>query len=1356
MIRADGDVETGPATETARLKREMNDLVGLIGVGAASRGGEAGPALRRLAEALFGMSMLDVFVLDLVEEVEGTGTILLAGDNYPTGSSLLREQLRQLIEEEARTPVGVRRSRLLGGEVSLAFVPLGLDRRFGTLVAASTRADFPTHGERLLLNVGANQALLNLQEARLQQAQRRRTEELDARVAQRTRELAEANAALEAEIADRRLAEQALRASELNATALIENLPGFVAVLGPDGRVEQVNRQIEAYCGVGLEELRGWGTNGIVHPDDMPHVADIFGGSIAAGTPYQIEQRLRRFDGHYRWFDNRGRPLRDASGAIVAWHVLLTDVDDRKRAEVSLRASEQRLREQSETIPQMLWSATPDGHIDYCNERLLEYSGLTAEEVAGGGWVNLLHPDDRDRAAEVWGRSLETGEPYSVEVRHFHVADQSHRWILTLALPLRDAEGRIVKWYGSCADIHDRKLAEDALKASERHLAQIIDTIPAYVWSARGDGETDFHNKHYREFFGLRTEALQSWDWASVTHPADVEHAMAQWRGALASGDPMEAQTRIRGADGSYRWVLNRASALEEGDGSVKWFGVIIDIEEMKQAEERLRQSELNLRRLTETIPQNLFGAGADGLVNYLNPQLRHWFGRSDDTIMAEEWVHLVHPEDREPTIEAWTSTVAAGTSYRHEVRFISRDGSYRWCEVQAQPLRDEFGAILAWHGVVNDIHDRKVAEDALKASEQTLRLTIDTIPALVWSAEADGTADFFNQHYLDYVGRTRDNLAAWQWIGLVHPDDLAALGEVWALCRDSGQGAEAEARLQRHDGSYRWFRFQASPLHDADGNVVKWYGINTDIEDRKRVETELAARERTLREAHKHLSQAQRLSRTGSFTTDVQADTHVWSDELYAILEYDRKHAPTFAAFRDRIHAADRPAFDAGFRRSMADRVDFDESFRIVTPRGNMKYLHAVAHFQEDSPDRPIVIGSIQDVTESRHAEDQLRRSAHYLSAGERVSMTGSFAWDVETDEIAYSDQLREIHELEAERRLRGADFRSRFHPDDLPIFEKQVGALAQGVDSIDYEMRLRMPDGRIKHVHAFAKMIQQADGRRECVGAVQDVTRRRQAEESLQRVRGELAHVARVTSLGQLTASIAHEVSQPLAGIITNANTCLRMLAADPPDVDGAIATARRTLRDGNRATEVIRRLRSLFRKTEQAFEPLDLNDAAREIVALSSQDLQRRGIVIAAEFDDLLPVAGDRVQLQQVILNLVLNAADALDEVTDRQRLIVIETQQVSPVHVELTVRDTGPGLADEDSKRVFEPFYTTKAGGMGIGLSVSKSILEHHDGRLWVESDRAGTAFSFSVPVAQASDPAAGDLSLDRSMRASPDR
>jgi PAS domain S-box-containing protein len=283
--------------------------------------------------------------------------------------------------------------------------------------------------------------------------------------------------------------------------------------------------------------------------------------------------------------------------------------------------------------------------------------------------------------------------------------------------------------------------------------------------------------------------------------------------------------------------------------------------------------------------------------------------------------------------------------------------------------------------------------------------------------------------------------------------------------------------------------------------------------------------------------------------------------------------------------------------------------------------------------------------------------------------------------------------------------------------------------------EMTALRADGREFPVELTITRIPQ-DGPAAFTGHIRDITERRLSEEALAKARSELAKVASMASLGVLTASIAHEVNQPLSGIITNASTCLRMLSADPANIEGARETVRRTIRDGNRASDVIARLRTLYSKKEPCPEAMDLNEAAREVTALSAPEIQRNGVSLRQEFAEDLPAAyGDRVQLQQVILNLLRNAVDAMSTIDDRPRELLVSTQRDEANQVRLSVKDSGVGFTSQVEDKIFEAFYTTKADGMGIGLSVSRSIVEAHQGRLWATAnDGPGATFSFAIPCA----------------------
>ena len=372
--------------------------------------------------------------------------------------------------------------------------------------------------------------------------------------------------------------------------------------------------------------------------------------------------------------------------------------------------------------------------------------------------------------------------------------------------------------------------------------------------------------------------------------------------------------------------------------------------------------------------------------------------------------------------------------------------------------------------------------------------------------------------------------------------------------------------------------------------------------------------------------------------------------------------------------------------------------------------------------------------VIERMRSDDAFKRSAALLERTQQLSSTCCFSWRAETDEISWSKELCRLFELDpADAPVTLELIGTRVHPEDLPSFHEMIARAKSGVSDFEFEHRLRLPDNSVKYLRVVAHRTRDQEGQPEYIGAVQDVTHHRHTEEALTKLRAELARAARITSLGVLTAAIAHEVNQPLAGIVTNAGTCRRMLGGDPPDVEGARETARRTIRDAERASEVIKRLRALFCKTGTTSESLDLNEATREVIALSLSELERNKVIVRTELaGELPPVQGDRVQLQQVILNLLLNASDAMSGVDDRPRQLVIRTE-CEENRVRLSVRDSGVGFEPQGADRLFDAFYTTKSSGMGIGLSVSRSIIDSHKGRLWATpNDGPGATFSFSIP------------------------
>jgi PAS domain S-box-containing protein len=607
------------------------------------------------------------------------------------------------------------------------------------------------------------------------------------------------------------------------------------------------------------------------------------------------------------------------------------------------------------------------------------------------------------------------------------------------------------------------------------------------------------------------------------------------------------------------------------------------------------------LFRIFDTIPSLAWTVLPDGCADLINQRWCEYTGLSAEEACGEGWKAVIHGDDLPRLLAGWHALKVTGRAGGLEVRMRHSEGGYRWFLVQMKPLADASGQIVKWCGICTDIDDRKRSEDGFRSAERDFSSIIDTIPALVWSSRVDGSAEFFNQHYLDFAGLSADAARDWGWTDVIHPDDVLHLLTVWRRIMASQRPGEVEARMCRFDGQYRWILFRLNPLRDEYGQVIRWYGISIDIDDRKR-------------------------------------------------------------------------------------------------------------------------------------AEENLRRSEAFLTEGQRISLTGSFSWCIDSARITFSCELYRIFGFAADETVTLDRIAGRIHPDDIAAFAERMLSVQHGSTDLDDDVRLVMPDGTLKHVRVVSHRVAGSDEQPEIIGAIQDVTQRRMADEALSNLRAELARMSRIHSLGALTASIAHEVNQPLSGIVTNAGTCLRMLSAGPPNIDGAIETARRTIRDAHRAAEVIARVRAIFSKKAGAMEPLCLNEATRDVIALSQATLHNARVVLKTEFANDLPlVMGDRVQLQQVILNLLLNASEAMAGIDNHPRQMLIRTESQGDYQVCLTVRDAGVGLQAGELARIFDAFYSTKEGGTGIGLAISRSIIDRHDGRLGAAAnDGPGASFWFSIP------------------------
>ncbi len=609
---------------------------------------------------------------------------------------------------------------------------------------------------------------------------------------------------------------------------------------------------------------------------------------------------------------------------------------------------------------------------------------------------------------------------------------------------------------------------------------------------------------------------------------------------------------------------------------------------------------------------------------------------------------------------------------------------------------------------------------------ENQLRLIIDTTPALIHTARPDGYLDYFNKRWVEYLGVSLEDVEGWKWTASVHPDDVAGIVDKWRACVASGEIFEYETRVRRADGEYRRMLHRKLPLRDQDGNVVKWYGSSIDIEEMKQAEEEL-------RRSETYLAEAQRLTHTGSWALKPIPEEffHV-SDELLRIYGFDpQEHVPTLEEIRNRIHPEDRDRVRQNREKQFPEKGEFVEDYRIVLPDGAVRHVHIIGHpILAETGDLVEYVGTAMDVTERKRAEEAVLRSEQELR--NLIETIPISVWTALPDGTV---DFVSRHWRETLGFVRGDSIRRTVHPEDIDrLLDKWRLSLATGAP-FENEARRRAADGEYRWFLARAVPLRDEQGNiLKWYGITMEIEDRKRAEEAFREAQIELAHVTRMSTLGEMSASIAHEINQPLGALVNNAGACLGWLDAE--NLEEARNSVALMMDDAQRVSDIITRIRALAKKAPPQKDSLDINQTIREVIALAQSEVQRNQIALQTQLSGDMPlVFADRIQLQQVMLNLMMNAIEAMTQVSGPRELLISSAVDDSK-SVVVVVRDSGAGLDSKSLERLFEPFYTTKPQGMGMGLAICRSIIEAHGGRLWATTNRdRGASFHFSLPTGE---------------------
>lgn len=1146
--------------------------------------------------------------------------------------------------------------------------------------------------------------------------------------------------------------------------ALFEQSSLGVVEFDAQGHILQANDGFCALLGrYGAESLAGLSWRSAVHPDDWPSTERALLRILEDGLPFERELRYVRADGAAVWAWNAVSGIRDESGKVRALLSINRSLAESKRAEEMSEVCRSRLRAVLDAMSDACLVADGQGAILQFNraaEKLFDCAAADALGVAFGAFL----PETALPGQGMGDRTLALvgGESGEREVRVcVGRRGDGDSFPVEIAV-LRYAEAGEARFVATVRDIGERLGAEAALQERldlRERLAKVAATAPGTICSfkLRPDGSAcmPYASAAFEHTHGFKPEEARE-DFAPVfrrVHPDDADslgrsiaesaRAMSPWRATFRYLHPARGEI----------WLEGHSMPQREPDGSILWHGYVQDITERMDKEReigllnrRLQYRLDEMRTVFDTVPIGVaIAEDPQGWHIRGNRALERLYGLPHGAEFSKRMQGAADFRafrgERELSVDELPMQRAVrGATIQGEIFEIRvSDGTTQSILCHAAPLFDEFGCPRGAVGAFLNISPLVETERKLAASERRWRQLAEAMPNLVWSSDAAGNWNYLSRQWIEYTGIGEAEQAGDDWLAQIHADDRASLASAWRRSVESGQMFHAEFRIRRHDGEYRWFKSRALPRRDDAGQILGWYGASTDIQDLRETQAALLSGERFRQVVLDALPASIALLDANGTIIGVN---RLW---LRFAEENGRPDVAAVGVGVNYLHVCRRSLLDGDASAGAAlkgiesvlsgERNYFELEYPCESEAGKSWFAMQAVR-PAAGIDGALVVHL--DISERKRAEMLLRDSEERLRLALEAANAGLWDREIRTGQTYFSPEWkRQLGYGQDELPGLWRTWEDLLHPDDRErALSLTEDFLADRVPHYDLEYRLRHKNGSYRWIHSRGALLDDPQGNPgRMLGLSLDITLNKQAQNRRER-RVKMEDLFMQSVALQTAAAIAHELNQPLAAIASYAEAALLLSRGGGAQAERLDGILERIARQAERAGQTMRQLLGLLRKGDAETEPVDLNEAVHGALELIETDARFPEFEIVADLDPALPkVVANRLQIEKVLLNLVRNGQEAMREAGVRRGAIVVETRraEVSPAMARLSVRDGGNGLAGMTPNEIFQPFYTTKPSGLGMGLAISRALIEAHGGKLWGESNpEGGMNFHFTLP------------------------